>query len=429
MANLAIKGGSKLYTKQFTKWPVHGARENELLMKVLESGKWWRFAYGEGVELKEKTIGPDSAQVTQFQEEFAAYQQSEYCVLCANGTGALEIALKALKIGPGDEVIVPSYTYVGSATCALQVNAVPVFADIDPDTYNLDPIKAEALINERSRAIMPVHFSGQSCDMDAFLKLGKKYNLAIVEDAAHAHGSEWNGHKVGALGDIGTFSFQASKNMTAGEGGAILTNNKQLAKLVDSFIWSGREVDRPWYEFHRLGWNYRITEFQAAILRAQLERLDEQIERRNDNYAYFENKIKEIEGFTPLKLLPGATRHSRHIIMVKYNPGIFGISRELLMDALIAEGISIFKGYIFPLYKNPMFLNQEFYPKGCPINCHHYNKKINYADFEATNPVAEKACKDEALWFDQSMFLGTHEDMNDIISAINKIKDNITELK
>lgn len=430
MANLAIKGGEKFRKTPFVSWPVHDQKEIEAVTKVIESGKWWRFAYGEGVELKEKASGDDRAQCVLFQEAFAAYQDAQYGLTCANGTAAIEIALKALGVGPGDEVIVPSYTYVGTATAVLTINAVPIFVDIDPDTYEMDPQRVIDAITDKTKCIIPVHFAGQPCDMDAIMAIAKKYNLTVLEDSAHAHGSEWKGQKVGAIGDIGTFSFQASKNMTSGEGGAIVTNDKELAKLCDSYIWAGREVGRPWYEFHRLGWNYRLTEMQAAVLRVQLSRLDDQITRRMENAAYLNEQIAKIDGLKPLKLDPRVTRHGWHIYMLKYDESVWGINKDTFMNALIAEGVDVFKGYIYPLYKNPMFLNQDFYPhSGCPVNCHYYgNKKIDYAAFEALNPVAEQACK-EAVWFSQSMLLGTKQDMDDIVGAILKIKSNLNELK
>lgn len=430
MGNLAIKGGTALRTKPFTSWPVFDETEVDSIVKVVRSGKWWRFAYGEGVEMTEKTSGDDRAQVVLFQEAFAKYQDAAYGLACANGTAALEIVLKALGIGPGDEVLVPAYTYIGSATCILQVNAIPVFVDIDPDTYNIDPDRIEEAITPRTRAIIPVHFSGQSADMDRILAIAKKHNLYVVEDAAHAHGSEWKGKRLGALGDAGTFSFQASKCITAGEGGAIVSNNKELAARCDSYIWAGREVGRPWYEFHRLGWNYRITEFQGAILRVQLGRLDSQIEKRNENVDYLTKRFEnEIEGLKLLKRDSRATRHSYHIVMAKYDPKVWGISKENFVDALSAEGIAVTTGYPFPLYKNPMFLNQDFYPKGCPINCSHYGHAIDFNSYEKLCPVSEKACSDEAVWFDQRMFLGTHEDMDDIVNAVLKVKSNMNELK
>lgn len=429
MGRLAIKGGEVFRKEPYPSWPYFTDEETESVVEVVKSGKWWRFAYGEGVELKEKSFGEDRSKVVLFQEEFAKYQEAAFGLACANGTAAIEVVLKALGIGPGDEVIVPSYTYVGTATAVLQVNAIPVFADVDPDTYNIDPQRVREVITDRTKAIIPVHFSGQPADMDAILDIARENDLYVIEDAAHAHGARWREKKVGALGDAGTFSFQASKNMTSGEGGAILTNNRKLASLCDSYIWAGREVGRPWYEFHRLGWNYRLTEFQGAILRIQLKRLDEQIDKRNENAAYLTKELEKIEGLKPLKVDERVSRHSYHIYMVKYDEDVFGINKEIFMDALLAEGIAVFKGYTFPLYKNPMFLNKDFYPKGCPINCHHYGKDIDFAAYEAANPVSEKACSKEAVWFDQRMLLGDKKGMDDIIGAIKKIKDNLNELR
>ena len=429
MGRLAICGGEKLRNKAFTPWPVHDEREVESVASIVKSGKWWRFAFAEGLDLKEKSSGEDRSQVVLFQEEFAKYHDSRYGVSCANGTAALEVILKSLGIGAGDEVIVPSYTFISSASAVLQVNAVPIFVDIDPDTYNIDTARVEQAITPRTKAIMPVHFFGQPADMDAVTAIAKKNGLYVVEDAAHAHGSEWDGKRVGALGDAGAFSFQASKNMTAGEGGIMLTNRKDIAELCDSYIWLGRQAGRPWYEFYRLGWNYRITEFQGAILRIQLSRLDEQIAKRQENVFYFNKMIGQIEGVTPIKVLDKVTRHSYHIIGLKFDEEVWGISKNKFKEALTAEGICVIGDYSFPLYKNPLFINKDFGKESCPVSCQRYDKSINYADFEKLNPVAENACKSEAIWLEQRMFLGDKEDIEDIINAIKKIRDNLNELR
>lgn len=425
MDKLALKGGNAVRNKPFPSWPVFDNTEETNLMRVLHSGKWWRFAYGEGIELSEKEAGDNRAEVVKFQEAFARMQNATYGIACANGTGSLEIAFKALNIGPGDEVIVPAYTYVASATAVLQVNAVPIFVDIDPGTYNIDTNKIEAAITERTRAIEVVHFGGQPVQMDEVMNIAKKHNLAVVEDAAHAHGSSYKNTRVGAIGDIGSFSFQASKNMTAGEGGLITTNDKQLATMCDSLLWAGREVGRPWYEFHRLGWNYRITEFQAAILSAQLERLEEQNKTRTENATYLTSLLNNIHGITPCTVLPSTTEHSYHIYMFKYDSTEFkGKNRTDFLDALNAEGIPCFSGYTFPLYKNPMFINKDFYKGGYPV-VPGYARDINYADFEALCPVSEKACNEEAVWLEHRLFLGIKSDMDDIATAITKVQELI----
>ena len=428
MSKLAIRGGSPIRQTPFPSWPIWDANEERALLEVLHSGKWWRFSYGVGDELREPTHGA-SSRVVQFQQSFAQYHQARYGIACANGTAAIEILLKALGIGPGDEVIVPAYTYIAPATAALQVNAVPVFVDIDPETYNIDPGCIEAALTSRTRAIIPVHFAGQPADMDALLGIARNRGLFVIEDAAHAHGSEWNGKKVGALANGGTFSFQASKNMTAGEGGIITVNDQKTAMLCDSYVWAGREPGRPWYEHHRLGWNYRITEFQAAILLQQLKRVDGQNVRRMRNAEYLSSRLNQIPGIHPLKVDARVTGHSYHIYLFRYSQDEFGgLLRPRFLEALAAEGIPCMGGYSHPLYRNPMFLTKEFYPRGCPITCGHYGAAIDYAAFEQLCPVAERACRGEAVWLEHRLLLGGQEDMDDIANAIAKVRENVAEL-
>lgn len=429
MGKLAINGGRPVREKQFPAWPVWDKREEQALLEVLHSGKWWRFAYGAGVELKEPAAG-DRSRVVEFQENFARFHETQFGIACANGTAAIEILLKALGVGPGDEVIVPAYTYVATATAVLQVNAVPIFVDIDPKTYNIDTKRAAEAITPQTRAIIPVHFAGQPADMDAILELAKKRGIFVVEDAAHAHGSEWKGRKIGALGAGGTFSFQSSKNMTAGEGGLIMTNDQNVSELCESFLWAGRQTGRPWYEHHRLGWNYRLTEFQAAILLQQLARLEDQNARRSENAAYLSNRLRAIPGIQPLDVDSRATRHSYHIYILRFSREAFGdIPRAKLLQALAAEGIPCMGGYSHPLYQNPMFLNKDFYPRGCPVSCGHYNKPIDYAQFEALCPVSERACASEAVWLEHRLLLGDKQDMDDIAGAFEKVHANAGELR
>lgn len=423
MARLALKGGSPVRTAPFPEWPVHDEREVEAVTEVIRSGKWWRFAYATGLELNEDLEAPEISKVIEFGQRFARLQQAKHGIAVANGTASLEIILKSLGIGPGDEVIVPAYSFIASASSVLQVNAVPVFVDVQRDTYNLDPDRLEEAITPRTRAIEPVHFGGQPADMDRVLEIAAKHGLAVVEDAAHAHGSEWRGRRVGALGHAGSFSFQASKNMTAGEGGAIVTNDDALARRCDSYLWAGREQGRPWYEFHRLGWNYRLTEMQAAVLLVQLSRLEEQNEKRMANARYLDQRLGEIGGVLPLRWDERATRHSHHIYILRYDAQAFGgVHRDQFVQALNAEGIPAAAGYAFPLYANPMFLNQEFYPKGCPISCPYYGQQVDFAAYAEKCPVAERICRDESVWLEHRLLLGTQQDMDDIAEAVAKIR-------
>jgi len=428
MDKLAIKGGRKARTRDFPSWPVFDSEEEKAIHRVLKSGRWWRFSYGEGIDWHEPVSGQRS-EVALFQEEFAKHQGAKYGIACVNGTGALDMIVRAAGIGPGDEVIVPAYTYVAGATCVLQSNAVPIFVDVDPQTYNIDPDRVDEAITERTRAIIPCHFGGQVADMDRLQEIASRHNLLIIEDAAHAHGSLWKDKGAGTLGVAGTFSFQNAKNMTAGEGGIVITDSVELAETLESLTWSGRKHGRPWYEFYQLGWNYRMLEFQGTILRTQLKRLEDQNTTRRENARYLTRLLREIGGLEPVAIDPRAERYSVHIFMIRYDPKEFrGLSRAKLMEAINAEGIPAFGGYTHPLYKNPMFLTKAFYTKGCPISCGHYDRPLDYQTFESLCPVAERACNFEAIWLEHRLFLGGRKDMEDIAAAFRKVKENVSEI-
>jgi dTDP-4-amino-4,6-dideoxygalactose transaminase len=429
MSELAIKGGTPVRKAPFHPWPYSDEREIEAVNEVIRSGKWWRWAYATGVEMSEEVDSLDTSKTVQFGRKFAAFQDAQYGLATANGSGSLDMIFKALGIGPGDEVIVPAISFVASATAPLQVNAVPIFVDVEADTNNINPDLIEDAITDRTKAIEVVHFGGQPCDMDKILAIAEKHHLFVVEDAAHAHGSEWRGKKVGALGTAGSFSFQQAKNMTAGEGGIIVTNNHDVAEICDSLIWSGRVKGRPWYEFHRLGWNYRMTEMQAAILLVQLERLEEQNARRMVNFKYLAERLSEVPGIMPLRWDERTTKHSCHIFMARYDSSILhGIDRIRYCAALEAEGIPVGHGYTHPLYANPMFVNQNFYTKGCPISCGFYNKPVDYAAYKDKCPVAENVCYREAIWLQHRFFLGSRQDMDNIADAFAKVALHIDDL-
>lgn len=426
MTELAIQGGKPIRTRPFMAWPVHDQREEQALLGVLHSGKWWRFAFGQGVSLAEPEKG-ERSQVALFQEEFARYHDCRYGIAAANGTATLEMGIRAMNWAVGDEIIVPPYTYVASATAVLQNNLVPIFVDIHPDTYNLDPARIEEAITDRTRAIMVVHFGGQPADMDRIMALAAKHNLAVIEDAAHAHGCEWKNKKAGSFGTFSSFSFQASKNMTAGEGGIICMQDRDLAVECESLLWAGRHVERPWYEFHRLGWNYRMTEFQASILRVQLQRLTEQNCHREQRAHELSARLKTIAGIRPLEQDVRVTRHGYHIYMFRYDEQAVGLARQTFIEALMAEGIPAFGGYAFPLYKNPMFLNKRFINGSFPLGTA-YHADLDYAAFAETCPVAERACRSEGVWLPQNLLLGTEADIEDVVMAVNKVLDHRHDL-
>ena len=408
LAKLALKGGEPVRTQPFPKWPIFDKRELEALKSVLESGLW----------------GIGGSRKKEFEEKFASYQHAKYGVAVTSGTAALEVSLRALGIGCGDEVIVPPYTFMATVTTIFYVNAIPIFADIDPETYTLDPKSVETVISERTKAILPVHISGRPADMDGLLSIAKKYDLYILEDACQAWGSEWRGKRVGAIGDIGTFSFQSSKNITSGEGGMIVTNDDDLYAKAWSLHNCGRLLKGPWYEHHLPGGNFRMTEFQAAILLVQLERFDEQTEKRMSNARYLNSKLSKIDGIKPLKDDERITRNAYHLYIFRFDPEAFGgISKSTFAEALQAEGIPVSVGYSRPLYKEP-YLD---YFKRCPLSCPYYGKSVDYSKVRL--PVAEKACYTEGLWLRQYALLGSKEDMDDIVAAFEKVKENVDELK
>jgi len=423
MEKLAILGGTPTRTAPWPKWPVYDESDEQRLLDVFRSGNWWRHSYGQGVELIEDEKHPRST-VAQFQHQFALAHECKYGICAANGTVTMEIALRAAGIKPGDEVIIPPYTYVATATAPLMVGAIPIFVDIDPDTYNLDVKRLEEAITERTRAIIPVHFGGQPCEMDEINQIARKYDLIVLEDAAHAHGSMYRGHKCGSLSQIGSFSFQLSKNMTAGEGGIITTNNEQYAETCEMLVWAGRKVGHPWYQHFVLASNARMTEFQGAILQGQLSRLEGQNDKRTANALVLDRELKQIEGIDPLVRLASTTRSSNHIYMFRYHAEAFGgVDKAHFTAALQAEGISgAFAGYTTPLYANPMFTEKEFMGGSWTVDTWEHGRKINYAEFSKSCPVSERACASEAIWIPQTMLLAEESDMIDIANAIRKIQ-------
>jgi dTDP-4-amino-4,6-dideoxygalactose transaminase len=407
MVKLAINGGRPVREKPFPRWPIFDEKELKALKDVLESGVW-----GIG-RMKKK----------EFEEKFASYQHAKYGVAVTNGTAALEIALRACGIGCGDEVITTPYSFMATVTAILYTNAIPVFVDIEPDTYNIDPRKVEDAITEKTKAILPVHIGGRPANMDELLKIAEKNNLYMIEDACQAWGSEWRGRRVGAIGNMGAFSFQSSKNVTSGEGGIIVTNDKELYVKAWSLHNCGRLPEGAWYDHYLPGGNYRMTEFQAAILLVQLERLDEHTRRRMENAKYLNGKLAKIDGIRVLEDDERITRNSYHLYIFRYNPEAFGgLPKEKVAKAVQAEGIPVSVGYSKPLYKEPYL---EYFKK-CPLSCPYYGKSIDYSKLKL--PIVEKACYSEGLWIGQNVLLGTKEDMDDIVAAFEKVKENLDEL-
>jgi dTDP-4-amino-4,6-dideoxygalactose transaminase len=414
MAHLAIAGGEPIRRRPFPHWPVRDEAEVEAVKVVIESGRW---GANQGTE------------VQSFEEEFAAYQDAAFGIAVTNGTVALKLALTAAGIGVGDEVIVPGYTFIATATAALEIGAVPVFADIDPHTYTLDPDSAAACVTSRTRAIIPVHLGGRPADMDAILTLAQQHDLMVIEDAAQGWGSAWQGRKVGALGHIGGVSFQSSKNITAGEGGIMLTNDPAIADLARSLSNCGRRQGQPWYAHYVLGGNYRLSEFQGAVLRVQLARYPQHLQQRQANAAYIEQALSEVAGITTPRYDSRVTANAYHILILQYDAAAFGgATKARFIAAMQAEGINgLHGGYSLPAYRQPLMLAENFGLTTPPLFRGVYPHTPDYQ--KISHAVTERACAEEAVWMRQNMLLGEHHDMDDIVAAICKVQRYSDELR
>jgi dTDP-4-amino-4,6-dideoxygalactose transaminase len=414
MAHLAIAGGAAIRRAPFPRWPFWNHEEVAAVQAVVESGRWGAQQGGE---------------VGCFEDEFAAYQEAAHGIAVTNGTVALKLALTAAGVGLGDEVIMPGYTFVATATAALEIGAVPIFADIDPHTYTLDPASAEACITSRTRALMPVHLGGRPADMDAIMALARRHKLVVIEDAAQAWGASWQGRKVGTLGQGAGFSFQASKNITAGEGGMILSNDPALGALARSLSNCGRQPDGLWYAHYVLGGNYRLSELHGAILRVQLRRYPEHLARRQANAAYLEQALSEVAGITTLRQDARVTSNAYHVLFLQYHAEAFGgASRERFLTAMHAEGIDgIHPGYSLPVYRQPVLHAKNYGLASPPLYSGVYPQPPDYS--QVVCPATDRACAAEAVWIRQNMLLGERQDMDDIVAAIVKIQTHCRELQ
>jgi dTDP-4-amino-4,6-dideoxygalactose transaminase len=406
MSKLALFGGTPVRTRPFPAWPVFGLEEERRLLAVLRSGLWGRL---------------DGTQVSEFEARFAAMHGCRHAIAVANGTVALRIALLAAGIQAEDEVIVPPYTFVATATAVLEANAIPVFADIDLHTFNLDPEAATAAITPRTRAIVPVHFAGQPADMDAIGALAAERGILVLEDAAHAHGATYRGRPAGSLGQIATFSFQSSKNMTSGEGGIITTNDDALAAACRSIHNCGRVPEGVWYEHHVVSGNYRLGEFQGAVLNAQLDRLEEQTAARDRQGRRLADRLAALPGLHPQRRPAACTRHSHHLFMLRLEAAEFGAPRAAVLNALEAEGIPCSAGYGYSLPEQPLFRNKAFGPFLAQAAA-----RLDYS--AARCPNSDLICREQAVWLGQDLLLGSDDDIDDIARAFIKIHEQRREL-
>ena len=408
---LAILGGKPVRTnKSWPKWPYCDKNVENSVLKTTKSGIWCR-------------IQSKSGTVPTLEKKFAQLIGAKFCVATGSGTQALHTSVEALGIGPGDEVITSPYTDPGTISSILTARALPVLADLDRESYQLDPDDVEQKITENTRAIMPVHMMGQPCDMARIMQIAKKHNLKVIEDAAQAHLAEYRGKKLGTIGDLGCFSFQSSKTIACGEGGAITGNDEELMDkcyTVHNHGTSRRgrtEVAGP---------KYRMNEFEGAVLLGQWDGIEERFERRNENAARLTYRLKDIPGMVPQKLYEGTTSGSFYIYAMTYKKEHFNnADRSKFLKAVAAEGVSLSPYIANGLHKEPWvdhILNSKVYKKM------YSRRRLQKYREQNDCPTCDKVCQELAMVWASGPLLGTKKDMDDIADAIEKVYANRDKL-
>jgi perosamine synthetase len=399
-------GGAPAHKGGFPAWPVYDRLEENALRDVLHSGTWFR---------------GDGKKVNEFEQAYAKLTGAKNCVATANGTSALFASLSALDVGPGDEVILSPYTFIATLNVVMLNYALPIFVDSDPESFQIDARKIEAAVTDRTAALLPVHLGGNPADLDTIMDVAKRRRIPVVEDACQAWVAQWRGRNVGTVGTTGCFSFQASKNLNAGEGGAVLTADDKLADAIYAFQGNNRERNATGYSFKYRGQraaNLRLTEWQGAMLLAQMTRLEQQSQTREQNAEYLTNQLRQIPGILPARMYPGTTRNAYHLYMFRFQGDKFGggLTRAQFMKAMGAEGVPCSSGYT-PLNEEPFIrevLASKAYKRIYPANL--------LAQWAERNrcPANNRLCE-EAVWLKQAMLLGPRKDMDDIVTAVRKI--------
>jgi dTDP-4-amino-4,6-dideoxygalactose transaminase len=407
MSALALLGGEKAKSKPFPIWPHYDEAEERALKQVLESRIWWR------------TPG---TKTLEFEQAFAKFHGARHGIAVTNGTAALEVTMAGLGIGAGDEVILPDFTFVATASAVLFANALPVLVDVDPGTYCINPDLVEEAITPRTRAVIAVHMGGHPADLDRLKKIADRKKLALIEDSSHAHASEWKGKRIGTFGVAGTFSFQSSKLMTAGEGGIIICNDKEFERQARSVHDCGRMPGEWFYSHFIYGSNYRLSEWQGAVLQAQLGRLDEQTKVRHRNARLLDRLLGTIPGITPQKLDDRCTRNGQYAYIFHVNKKDFaGIATDRFIAAMNAEGIPNQASYP-PLHQLHVFRNGEYRKRLCGKQA-----KERHAFLKRRFPATQRAAW-ETVWIPQPALLGDEEDVEEIAASLSKIQKHAKDL-
>ncbi len=405
---LAALGGDPVCRVQWPGWPVWDRLDEKAVLDALNSGGWG--------------IGPEPNPVSRFAARFAEEHQVEHVVPTCNGTIAIMVALRGAGVLPGDEVIMPSYTFMATATAAIGIGAIPVMADVDPATLNLDHTKIEGAVTALTRAVLPVHIAGLPAAMDEINEAAERYQLKVIEDCAQAHLAEYGGRRVGGLGHAGTFSFQSSKNLTSGEGGAVTTNDGELFRIAHAFHHCGRDpAGGGWYEHPYMGQNFRMGQLQAALLSSQMERLPAQHAQRIENGCRLAERLSRIDGIRVIgwPWPDKVTSVSYHLFIFTFDPERFsGVDSSVFCAALREEGVPCHGGYSQSIQDHELFDDpfvQRILGDGMP-------------DYKAYDtPVSRHAVR-YSVWLKQNLLLADHEDIDRIADAVEKVRENADAL-
>lgn len=442
-SDLALLGGSPERTRPFLVEPMVDADEERMVLAAIREKNFSRYIGSSAPDI-EKTLRMTSAEanavadywhflgggnVRAFAAEFAEVFGVPYAIPINAATTGLSVALAAAGVGPGDEVIVPAISFSATASAVLLFNSIPVFADVDPDTFCIDPASVRTLIGPRTKAIMPVHLVGNVADMDALLTIAAEHGLKVIEDAAQAPGASWRGRKAGTVGNAGVFSFQQSKNIMTGEGGMIVTHDPEIARRCRLIINHGEVVFDEHCPPEKLdaiiGANFRMPELCAAVGRAQLRKLVIVNDWRTRNADVLRAELNDLPGLR----LPVSQRKGNgpaadvpHLLVALYDAKAMGIPREIFVAALRAEGVPVGTGYVRPMYASPAFLHRVAYNAGCPWTCHRDSEAPSSRRYErGMCPVAERLLDEEFLWFYHIAHASTEADMRDVGRAVRKV--------
>lgn len=424
MSKLAINGGTKvLDDSKKTKWPIITQEDKDAVLSVLDSGVLW---------------GVYAPQMRDLEKEFADYVGTKYCIAVNSGTAGLHCAVSAAGIGPGDEVITPAFSFVASAVSILHHNAIPVFVDIEPDTFNIDTLKIEEKITKNTKALMPVHMHGLPAEMDEIKRIAKKHSLIVIEDACQSHGSVYKGKKTGSIADMGVFSLNTTKNLPGGEGGLFVTDSEELrakANMLRMFGEFVKENEGRKYQSYSMGWNYRTQEMPCAFTRSQLKRLDQYNKTANDNVQMFKDGLSELEGIKYQKV-PSYSYSCYHKFRIRLDWEAFGLNnknshifREQVRQALIAEGVDAVLWQTTTIPGQPIFKIMEGYGKGCPWKCGFVNKKYSYRDLDY--PETVKLIQDSIVIGSETypIYSSSKDVIEGYIDAFYKVFKNLDEVR